>query len=75
MVLNEARACLQAIDAVLSESALDDEAFASYVKLNEQFHALLSELSGSSVIAVVVTDEAHNPVAMNVLDEIGRAHV
>lgn len=51
VVLNEARACLQAIDAVLSESALDDEAFASYVKLNERFHALLSELSGSSVIA------------------------
>ncbi len=51
VVLNEARQCLQAIDAVLSASALDDEAFASYVKLNEQFHALLSELSGSSVIA------------------------
>jgi GntR family transcriptional regulator, vanillate catabolism transcriptional regulator len=51
VVLNEARQCLQAIDAVLGEPALDDEAFASYVKLNEQFHALLSELSGSSVIA------------------------
>lgn len=51
VVLNEARQCLQAIDAVLSASALDDEAFANYVKLNEQFHALLSELSGSSVIA------------------------
>lgn len=51
VVLNEARACLQAIDAVLSVSTLDDEAFANYVKLNEQFHALLSELSGSSVIA------------------------
>ena len=47
VVLNEARQCLQAIDAVLSESALDDEAFASYVKLNEQFHALLSELSAN----------------------------
>ncbi len=51
VVLNEARACLQAIDTVLSASTLDDEAFANYVKLNEQFHALLSELSGSSVIA------------------------
>ena len=51
VVLNEARACLQAIDAVLSVSTLNDEAFAHYVKLNEQFHALLSELSGSSVIA------------------------
>ena len=51
VVLNEARACLQAIDAVLSEFTLDDAAFASYVKLNEQFHGLVSELSGSSVIA------------------------
>ena len=51
VVLNEARRCLRDIDAVLSASALDDEAFASYVKLNEQFHALLSELSGSNVIA------------------------
>ena len=51
VVMNEARRCLQDIDAILSQSALDDEAFASYVKLNEQFHALLSELSGSSVIA------------------------
>ena len=51
VVLNEARQCLKAIDTVLSESALDDEAFASYVKLNEQFHTLLSELSGSRVIA------------------------
>ena len=51
VVLNEARQCLQSIDAVLSASTLDDEAFASYVKLNEQFHTLLSELSGSSVIA------------------------
>jgi GntR family transcriptional regulator, vanillate catabolism transcriptional regulator len=51
VVLNEARQCLIEIDQVLSQSALDDEALAAYVRLNEQFHALLSELSGSSVIA------------------------
>jgi GntR family transcriptional regulator, vanillate catabolism transcriptional regulator len=51
VVMNEARSCLQDINAVLSQPALDDEALASYVRLNEQFHALLSELSGSSLIA------------------------
>ena len=51
VVMNEARRCLKDIDAVLSQSVLNDEALASYVRLNEQFHALLSELSGSSVIA------------------------
>ncbi|NBT56306.1 MAG: FCD domain-containing protein, partial [Betaproteobacteria bacterium] len=30
---------------------LDDQAFSRYVALNEQFHALLSEMSGSAVIA------------------------
>ena len=32
VVLNEARACLREIDAVLSVPALDDDAFAAYVK-------------------------------------------
>lgn len=50
-VLSRARQCLRAIDAVLSPFALNDEAFASYVTLNEQFHALLNDLAGSSVIA------------------------
>ncbi len=51
VVLNEAREVLQAIDEVLRHSALNDEAFAAYVTLNGKFHALLSEMSGSSVIA------------------------
>jgi GntR family transcriptional regulator, vanillate catabolism transcriptional regulator len=51
VVLNEAREVLQAIDDVLLQSALNDEAFAAYVTLNGKFHALLSEMSGSSVIA------------------------
>lgn len=51
VVLNEARECLQQVDAVLSRSSLDDEAFASYVTLNERFHALLSEMAGSTVLA------------------------
>jgi GntR family transcriptional regulator of vanillate catabolism len=51
VVLGEARACLREIDAVLSQSALNDEAFSSYVTLNASFHALLSEMAGSAVIA------------------------
>ena len=51
VVLNEAREALSAIDAVLAQSALDDESFSSYVNLNERFHTLLSELSGSTVLA------------------------
>jgi GntR family transcriptional regulator, vanillate catabolism transcriptional regulator len=51
VVLGEARETLLAIDAVLARPALDDEAFSSYVRLNERFHALLSEMSGSTVIA------------------------
>jgi GntR family transcriptional regulator of vanillate catabolism len=50
VVLNEARECLRAVDALLRQPALDDEAFSSYVKLNEQFHALLGELAGSSLM-------------------------
>jgi GntR family transcriptional regulator, vanillate catabolism transcriptional regulator len=51
VLLAEAREALRAIDEVLSPSALNDEAFAAYVKLNEKFHARLSEMAGSSVIA------------------------
>ncbi len=51
VVLNEARACLREIDAVLKSASLSDEDFAKYVKLNASFHALLSEMSGSDVIA------------------------
>ena len=51
VVLAEARACLDAIDQFLQGPTLDDQAFSRYVALNEQFHALLSEMSGSTVIA------------------------
>lgn len=50
-VLEQGRACLAQIDAVLARPALDDEAFLRYVNLNEQFHNLLSDLCGSAVIA------------------------
>jgi GntR family transcriptional regulator, vanillate catabolism transcriptional regulator len=49
--LEEARACLVEVDALLQQPALDDDAFTSYVRLNQRFHNLLSEMAGSSVIA------------------------
>jgi GntR family transcriptional regulator of vanillate catabolism len=51
VVVAEARECLARIDALLQRPALDDEAFLQYVKLNERFHALLSEMAGSPVVA------------------------
>ncbi len=51
MVLKEAREALSGIDAILRQNALNDEAFAVFVRLNERFHTLLAELSGSQVIA------------------------
>lgn len=47
VVLAEARECLQQIDDLLQEVALNDDAFSRYVVLNEKFHSLLGELSGS----------------------------
>ena len=49
VVLGEAKDRLRQIDAVLAQPALSDDAFSSYVDLNERFHALLSELAGSPV--------------------------
>ena len=49
--LIEARSCLEEIDVVLSQAALDDEAFLRYVTLNQKFHNLLGEMAQSTVIA------------------------
>jgi GntR family transcriptional regulator, vanillate catabolism transcriptional regulator len=50
-VLAEARACLEEVDRVLQQPALDDEAFTRYVALNQRFHNLLSDMAGSTVLA------------------------
>lgn len=50
VVLGEASECLRQIDELLRAAALDDHAFSRYVVLNERFHALLGELSGSAVL-------------------------
>lgn len=49
-LLQQARECLRAIDAVLAAPALDDEAFSCYVSLNSHFHALLREMAASPTI-------------------------
>jgi GntR family transcriptional regulator, vanillate catabolism transcriptional regulator len=51
VLLSQARACLDEVDAVLGRSALDDQAFHRYVDLNERFHILLSEMTGSGTLA------------------------
>jgi GntR family transcriptional regulator of vanillate catabolism len=50
-LLAQARECLAHIDEVLAKPRLDDAAFSRYVELNGRFHALLSDMAGSSVIA------------------------
>jgi GntR family transcriptional regulator of vanillate catabolism len=47
----EAAGCLARIDAVLARPALDDDAFTSYVALNQAFHSLFTALADSPVIA------------------------
>jgi GntR family transcriptional regulator of vanillate catabolism len=51
VVIGEARDCLRQIDKVLSQPALSDESFSSYVTLNAQFHTLLIEMADSGTIA------------------------
>lgn len=50
-MLQEAHACLDAIDATLAPRTLDDEGFSRYVELNARFHLLLSRMVGSDVVA------------------------
>jgi GntR family transcriptional regulator of vanillate catabolism len=50
VVLSEARACLDQIDLLLASDSLNEEAFSVYVAHNEQFHALLAEMTGSVVV-------------------------
>jgi GntR family transcriptional regulator, vanillate catabolism transcriptional regulator len=63
VVLSEARECLARIDEVLRQPALNDEAFSSYVALNERFHELLAEMSGSQLLAREVERAGSLPFA------------
>jgi GntR family transcriptional regulator of vanillate catabolism len=50
VLLSEARACLDQIDALLANDSLSDDDFSAYVAHNEQFHALLAEMTDSGVV-------------------------
>jgi GntR family transcriptional regulator of vanillate catabolism len=51
VLITEARECLARIDAALAQPALSEETFALYVHENACFHALLSEMAGSALVA------------------------
>jgi GntR family transcriptional regulator of vanillate catabolism len=51
VLIAEARACLERIDAALATPELTDETFSIYVQENACFHALLSEMAGSPLVA------------------------
>lgn len=51
VLMADARACLDGIDHVLAQSALDDEAFARYTFLNEKFHTLLVQMLGGGLLS------------------------
>lgn len=48
--LERAHQCLDAIDLLLREPVLHEEAFSRYIDLNAQFHAFLGDFSASPVI-------------------------
>ena len=62
-LLQQARAQLSAIDALLQTPALDDDAFTHYVELNAQFHRLLMDMAGSTVIRMEAERVAALPFA------------
>lgn len=49
-LLTQANQCLDAIDVLLRQPVLHEEAFSDYVNLNAQFHALLGPLAASPVV-------------------------
>jgi GntR family transcriptional regulator, vanillate catabolism transcriptional regulator len=63
VVLAEAKDCLRQIDAVLAQPALSDDAFSSYVDLNERFHALVCEMADSPVSVKQLERVARLPFA------------
>ncbi len=61
--LDEARACLAHITALLTAPRLDGPAFSDYVALNSQFHGLLVAMADSATIARQLERVASLPFA------------
>jgi GntR family transcriptional regulator of vanillate catabolism len=62
-LLQQAGDCLEQIDRVLSQASLDDESFSDYVRLNGQFHKLLSGMADSEVLAREIARASSLPFA------------
>ncbi|PUE43962.1 GntR family transcriptional regulator [Limnohabitans sp. Hippo3] len=63
VVLRQAGECLDQIDQLLRQAALDDESFSSYVRLNGRFHKLLAEMADSAVLAREIDRASRLPFA------------
>jgi GntR family transcriptional regulator, vanillate catabolism transcriptional regulator len=63
LVLRQAADCLDQIDQLLRQAALDDESFSHYVGLNERFHTLLAEMADSAVLAREIDRASRLPFA------------
>ena len=50
VLIAEARACLDRVDALLAEPELTDATFSVYVEQNGRLHDLLAEMSGSTLV-------------------------
>ncbi len=51
VLLSEAEACLERIDAALAAPELSDDTFAVYEQQNRRWHELLAEMAGSPLVA------------------------
>jgi GntR family transcriptional regulator, vanillate catabolism transcriptional regulator len=61
--IDEARELLVKIDTLLAHPQLSSEDFAEYVALNQRFHALLADLSGSDLMRREIEHAAGLPFA------------
>ena len=50
VLMNEARDCVEQIDALLAAPSLSEESFTGYVQHNGRFHDLLAEMAGSDMV-------------------------
>jgi GntR family transcriptional regulator of vanillate catabolism len=62
-VMAQACSCLDQIDHLLRQVALDDEGFSNYVDLNGRFHKLLAEMANSAVLAREIDRASRLPFA------------
>lgn len=61
--LSAAKSCLDDIDTLLANTGLSDEMFSDYVRLNAQFHRLLSQMPGSAVLTREIERVGNLPFA------------